>query len=169
MALSNPKCWPLAEAVRRRSVLRDEDKSLAMTNGCFDLLHTGHLHFLATAATYGDALWVLLNGDASVRDLKGPNRPVQSAEERAYALGALSMVDGVVVFQSPRLVDEILAIRPDVYLKAGDYSMETLDPAEREALQEVGARIEFVPLLDGYSTSKLIAQIGRIADSGRGL
>lgn len=122
-------------------------------------MHAGHLYFLASAARHGDALWVLLNGDASVRDLKGPDHPIQTAEERAYALAALTVVDGVVIFPSLRLADEILAVKPDVYLKAGDYSMETIDPTEKKALHEIGARIEFLPLLDGYSTSTLIERI----------
>ena len=157
--LDNPKCWPLAESVRRRDLLRSDGRTLAVTNGCFDLMHAGHLYFLASAARHGDALWVLLNGDASVRDLKGPDHPIQTAEERAYALAALTVVDGVVIFPSLRLADEILAVKPDVYLKAGDYSMETIDPTEKKALHEIGARIEFLPLLEGYSTSTLIERI----------
>jgi D-glycero-beta-D-manno-heptose 1-phosphate adenylyltransferase len=107
----------------------------------------------------GDALIIALNSDASVRALKGPSRPVQNEEQRAYALGALACVDGVVVFREPRLTAEIRALRPDVYCKAGDYTLEKLNPEERAALQDVGARIEFLPFLPGFSTTNLIARI----------
>jgi len=132
---------------------------LVLTNGVFDLLHTGHLSSLKQARQLGDALFVVINGDESVRALKGPSRPVQTEEERAYALGALSFVDGVVVFRNQRLDGEIRALRPDVYCKAGDYTLEKLDPTERGALEEVGAKIAFLPFLEGFSTTKLIARI----------
>jgi len=145
----------VAERVR----LRGAGKSLVLTNGVFDLLHTGHLSSLKQARQLGDALFVVINGDESVRALKGPSRPVQTEEERAYALGALSFVDGVVVFRNQRLDGEIRALRPDVYCKAGDYTLEKLDPTERGALEEVGAKIAFLPFLEGFSTTKLIARI----------
>lgn len=145
----------MAERVR----LRGAGKSLVLTNGVFDLLHTGHLSSLKQARQLGDALFVVINGDESVRALKGPSRPVQTEEERAYALGALSFVDGVVVFRNQRLDGEIRALRPDVYCKAGDYTLEKLDPTERGALEEVGAKIAFLPFLEGFSTTKLIARI----------
>jgi len=132
---------------------------VVLTNGVFDLLHTGHLYYLQKARELGDALIVALNGDASVRALKGPTRPVQNEEERAYALAALACIDGVVIFREPRLTAEIRALRPDVYSKAGDYTLEKLDPDERAALEEVGARIEFLPFLPGFSTTALIAKI----------
>jgi bifunctional ADP-heptose synthase (sugar kinase/adenylyltransferase) len=84
---------------------------------------------------------------------------VQSEQERAYALAALACVDGVVIFRTPRLTEEIRALRPDVYVKAGDYTLEKLDPGERAALQEVGANIQFLPFLPGFSTTQLIARI----------
>lgn len=107
----------------------------------------------------GDALIVALNSDASVRALKGPLRPVQTEEQRAYALGALECIDAVVIFQEPRLTGEIRALRPDVYCKAGDYTLEKLNPEERTALEEVGAKIAFLPFLPGFSTTQLIGRI----------
>ena len=132
---------------------------MVLTNGVFDLLHTGHLYYLRKARQLGDALIIALNADASVRALKGPSRPVQNEEQRAYALGALECVDAIVVFSAPRLTAEIRALRPDVYCKAGDYTLEKLDSEERAALHEVGAQIEFVPFLSGFSTTDLIARI----------
>jgi rfaE bifunctional protein nucleotidyltransferase chain/domain len=158
--LPNRKWWSLLEAVKQREELRSRGERLVVTNGCFDLLHTGHLYYLQEAAHLGEALWVLLNSDESVRLLgKRAGRPFQSERERAYALAALAVVDGVVLFQTERLTREIEALRPDVYVKGGDYSLDTIDRKERTALESVGADIRFLPLLDGYSTSGLVAKI----------
>lgn len=158
-SLDNPKLFTPAAAAARREHLRSAGKKVVLTNGVFDLLHTGHLFFLQQARALGDALFVALNADASVRSLKGPARPVQTGEERAYALGALACVDAVFLFGTPRLDAEILALRPDVYCKAGDYTLDKLDPGERAALEKTGARIEFLPFLPGFSTTNLIAKI----------
>ena len=132
---------------------------MVLTNGVFDLLHTGHLYALQAARALGDVLVVAINADASVRAIKGPTRPVQGEQERAYALGALACVDAVVVFREPRLTAEIRALKPDVYCKAGDYTLDTLNPEERAALEQAGAKIAFVPFLPGFSTTALIAKI----------
>ena len=134
-------------------------RRVVLTNGVFDLLHTGHLYYLQQTRALGDALVIALNADASVRALKGPSRPVQSEEQRAYALGALACVDAVFIFRMPRLDAEIRALRPDVYAKADDYTLEKLDADERTALQDVGAEIKFMPFLAGFSTTQLIARI----------
>lgn len=159
VTLDNPKLFSLSDAVARREQLRGAGRRVVLTNGIFDLLHTGHLYYLQKARTRGDALFIALNGDASTRVLKGPSRPVQTEEQRAYALGALACVDAVFVFHTPRLDAEIHAIRPDLYTKAGDYTVEKLDPGERAALEAVGAQIEFMPFLPGFSTTQLIARI----------
>lgn len=159
MKLDNPKLLTLEAAVARREELRAAGRRVVLTNGVFDLLHTGHLYYLQQARALGDALFVALNGDASVRAIKGPLRPIQGQIERAYALGALSFVDAVVIFDTPRLVGEIDALRPDVYAKAGDYTLEKLDPGERAALDKAGTRIKFLPFLPGFSTTNLIAKI----------
>lgn len=159
VTLENPKLYTLPEAVAAREKLGLQGGKLVLTNGVFDLLHTGHLYCLKQARALGDALFVALNADSSVRALKGPTRPVQSEIERAYALGALACVDGIVIFRTPRLTEEIRALRPDVYAKAGDYTLEKLDPGEREALQAAGANITFLPFLPGFSTTRLIARI----------
>ncbi len=157
--LDNPKLRNLEHTVTQRQKLRAAGRRVVLTNGVFDLLHTGHLYYLQKARQKGDALFIALNGDKSVRALKGPLRPVQSEVERAFALAALACVDAVVIFNEPRLTAEIRAICPDVYCKAGDYTLEKLDAGERGALEEVGAKIEFLPFLDGFSTTKLIAKI----------
>lgn len=159
MRLDNPKLRSLPETVAWREKMRAAGKRVVLTNGVFDLLHTGHLFYLQQARALGDALAIALNADASVRALKGPTRPVQTEEERAYALGALACVDAIVIFREPRLTPEIRALRPDVYCKAGDYTLEKLDPGERAALEETGAKITFLPFLPGFSTTKLIAKI----------
>ncbi len=159
MTLDNPKLRTLSETVAWREQLRREGRRVVLTNGVFDLLHTGHLYYLKRARELGDVLVIALNADTSVRALKGPSRPVQDELQRAYALGALACIDGIVIFREPRLTAEIRALRPDVYCKAGDYTLEKLNPEERGALQEVGARIEFLPFLPGFSTTNLIARI----------
>lgn len=157
--LPNPKLLSLPDAVAWRGQLRAAGRRLVLTNGVFDLLHTGHLYYLQQARARGDALCIALNADASVKQLKGPLRPVQTESERAYALAALACVDAVVIFREKRLTGEIRALQPDVYVKAGDYTLEKLDPDERGALQACGARIEFLPFLAGFSTTSLIAKI----------
>jgi rfaE bifunctional protein nucleotidyltransferase chain/domain len=159
VTLDNPKLGTLQDIVSRRAALRAAGKRVVLTNGIFDLLHTGHLYYLQKARALGDALIVALNSDASTKALKGPARPVQSEEQRAYALGALACVDAVVIFGTPRLDAEIRALSPDIYCKAGDYTLDKLDAGERAALQAVGARIEFMPFLAGFSTTNLIAKI----------
>jgi D-glycero-beta-D-manno-heptose 1-phosphate adenylyltransferase len=160
----NPKLLSLVQATEYRERQRAAGRRVVLTNGVFDLLHTGHLYSLQRARQCGDALIVALNADASVRALKGPTRPVQTEEQRAYALGALACVDAIVIFGAPRLTAEIEALRPDVYCKAGDYTLEKLDPGERGALQAAGARIEFMPFLPGFSTTGLIARIQQAGD-----
>lgn len=157
----NPKAMPWPEALRRRAALRAGGTPLVLTNGCFDLLHPGHLFFLQRARALGGALWVALNSDESVRALKGPRRPVLSEQWRAHALAALACVDGVFVFRTPRLDAEIAALRPERYAKAGDYRLETLDAGERAALQAAGTEIHFLPFLPGFSTTALIESLAQ--------
>ncbi len=142
-----------------RERLREQSLRLVLTNGCFDLLHPGHVSFLQQARALGDRLVVALNSDSSVRALKGPSRPIYNETERAFALAALSCVDHLVLFSTPHLVAEIRMLGPEVYTKAGDYTLDTLHAREREALQEIGARIVFLPFLAGYSTSNLLRRI----------
>jgi rfaE bifunctional protein nucleotidyltransferase chain/domain len=159
MTPRNPKLLSLRQAVRFRARLRRRGRKFVLTNGVFDLLHPGHLYFLEKAGRLDGELFVALNGDRGVRALKGPARPILNEKARAYALAQLSSVKGIVIFPSKRLAREILALRPDIYVKAGDYSLSRLDPGEFDALRKVGARIRFLPFLPGFSTTKLIARI----------
>jgi rfaE bifunctional protein nucleotidyltransferase chain/domain len=154
-----PKLFDLEDAVLHRQGLRQAGQRLVITNGCFDLLHPGHIHYLQHSRSLGDQLWVLINSDASVSALKGPHRPILQAAHRAFALGALACVDGVIVFNGERIIDEVIALQPDVYTKAGDYTYETLHSGERAALDAAGADIVFLPFWDGFSTTRMIERI----------
>lgn len=133
-------------------------RRVVLTNGCFDLLHRGHAEYLRQSAALGDILIVAVNSDVSVRELKGPLRPLNSEGDRAYLLASLRCVDAVFIFPGPRLDAEIRRLRPDIYTKAGDYTPETLDPGERAALEETGTEIRILPFLEGRSTTSLIAR-----------
>ena len=159
MKTENPKLLTLTAAVAAREALRAAGRRVVLTNGVFDLLHAGHLHSLQAARALGEALFVAINSDASVKAIKGPTRPIQSETERARALGELAGVDAVVIFRTPRLTAEIRALRPDIYCKAGDYTPDKLNPEERQALEEVGAKISFVPFLPGHITTARFAQM----------
>ena len=142
---------------------RGSGRRLVFTNGCFDLLHVGHLRYLQAARALGDALLVAVNGDASVRALKGPTRPINSEDDRAEVLAALACVDYVTTFHTERVTDLVRAIRPQVYAKGGDYTLDSLNPEERAALEEVGAEIRLLPLVPGKSTT---ATLGRMRAEG---
>jgi len=139
--------------------LQSEGKRIVATNGCFDILHVGHVRYLAAAKARGDVLIVGLNGDKSVRQLKGPRRPVNREQDRAEVLAAVESVDYVVIFPEARATKFLAAARPAVYVKGGDYTAETLDPAERDVLEKAGSKIEIIPFERGYSSSKLLERI----------
>lgn len=159
MDFKNLKLHTLEVAKALREGLKKQAKTFVLTNGCFDLFHPGHLYYLQKAATLGDSLWVGLNAKESIQSLKGSSRPLQSDAERAYVLSGVECVEGLFVFKGLRLDQEILELRPDIYVKAGDYTLETLNRDERNALEAVGAKICFVPFLEGYSTTTLIQTI----------
>jgi rfaE bifunctional protein nucleotidyltransferase chain/domain len=131
---------------------------MVFTNGCFDILHAGHVRYLQAARRLGDALVVGLNGDASVRALKGPGRPINSEHDRAEVLCALGCVDYVTIFYEARVTGLLRTIRPQVYAKGGDYTPESLNPEELAALREVGAEIKILPLVPGKSTTAIIGK-----------
>lgn len=155
------KILSVDELARTAEKLRDEGSKLVLTNGCFDLLHVGHVRYLQTARALGDALAVGLNGDDSVRALKGRDRPLNVAADRAEVLAALSCVDHVTIFPEVRATQLILAVRPAVYAKGGDYTRETLNTEERAALESIGAEIRIIPFEHGYSTTRLLEQMHR--------
>ena len=140
-----------------RARLRERGARLVLTNGVFDLMHVGHARYLAEAAALGDALWVALNSDASVRALKGERRPLTPWAERAELLAALRPVAAVLLFEE-RTADAIIRlVAPEVYVKGGDYTLDTLP--ERESVRAVGATAHFLPFVEGRSTSALIERI----------
>jgi rfaE bifunctional protein nucleotidyltransferase chain/domain len=142
-----------------RAALRATGKKLVVTNGCFDILHLGHVSYLESARNLGDALLVGLNGDDSARQLKGPGRPVNGQADRAAVLAALASVDGVFIFQEKRAVTFLAAAQPDIYVKGGDY---TLDQDERRAVESAGGKIVIVPFVPGKSTTALLEKISRL-------
>jgi rfaE bifunctional protein nucleotidyltransferase chain/domain len=137
-------------------------KTMVFTNGCFDILHVGHVRYLAAAKRLGDVLVVGLNGDASVRELKGIGRPLNSQDDRAEVMAALEAVDHVIIFAEKRVDILLQQVRPQVYAKGGDYTVDSLDFAEVTALKEINARIEILPLVPGKSTSKLVQTIQQL-------
>lgn len=149
----------LREARRRRAAWAAAGERVVLTNGCFDLLHVGHTRYLAAARALGDRLVVALNDDASARRLKGPGRPILPLAERAELLCALRWVDAVVAFGAPTAVAIVTALRPDVYVKGGDYAAADNRPPEADVAEAVGARVAFLPFVAGQSTSAIVARI----------
>ena len=134
--------------------LKKEGKTIVVTNGCFDILHVGHVRYLQKTKSFADILIVLMNSDKSVKSIKGEGRPINNENDRAEILCALSCVDYVVMFDedSPRnLLDEI---KPDVYTKGADYTMETLP--EADIVRKNNTRVEFITFVDGKSTTNII-------------
>lgn len=153
------KIVELEELFSRCEKLRSAGKKIAATNGCFDLLHVGHVRYLQAARGLGDLLIVGLNDDRSVHRLKGAGRPITTQRDRAEILAALDCVDLVTIFPELRATKFLGAVRPSVYVKGGDYTSETLDEEERATLTEIGTAIRLIPFETGYSTSGLIEQI----------
>lgn len=155
----------LSEVASLRDRLEAEGKKLVLTNGAFDVLHVGHLRYLREAAALGEVLFVAINGDKSVRELKGPGRPVNCVEDRAEMLCALEFVDGVVVFEERRASNVIEAIRPHVYSKGGDYSADSLIDEEKVVLDRLGIEIKILSLVAGKSTSETLKCLSKLEDS----
>ncbi|HEX3559005.1 MAG TPA: D-glycero-beta-D-manno-heptose 1-phosphate adenylyltransferase [Pyrinomonadaceae bacterium] len=152
------KLIPGREELRRvREGLRARGRRLVFTNGCFDLLHVGHVRYLEAARALGDALLVAVNSDRSVRALKGAGRPLVGERERAEVLAALAAVDFVTVFdeESPRAL--IAAVLPDVLVKGGDYALEEIHG--REEVERAGGRVVALPFVEGASTTSIIERI----------
>lgn len=139
-----------------REALESPTQPLVVTNGCFDLLHVGHVRYLRQAADLGKTLLVGINDDAGVRELKGPQRPLNSAEDRQEVLLALEAVAAVCIFPGARATAFLEAARPDIYVKGGDYTVDNLYAPEREVLEAAGSEIRILPLVAGKSTTSLI-------------
>ncbi|MFZ2361833.1 MAG: D-glycero-beta-D-manno-heptose 1-phosphate adenylyltransferase [Anaerolineae bacterium] len=147
------------EAAVWAAQVRAAGKTVVFTNGCFDLLHRGHVDYLQRARDLGDVLLVGLNGDSSVRQLKGPGRPILPEADRAVVLAALRAVDAVVIFQQPTAEALVAAIQPAVYVKGGDWGAGQRTPPEAAVVLSYGGRVQFIPYLPGRSTSEIVAQI----------
>ncbi len=139
---------------RRVSAWRSKGETVVFTNGCFDLLHIGHIKLLQQARREGDRLIVAINSDESVSCLKGPSRPIVRERERAYVLAALGVVDAVVIFGESTPLQLIEALRPEVLVKGGDYTEETVVGAQE--IRSWGGRVKIVPTVEGFSTTKLL-------------
>lgn len=148
----------LADLVVWSTLIKKTSGIIVATNGCFDILHVGHIRLLEEARKLGDYVVVGLNSDASVRELKGSGRPINPQEHRKEVLRALRWVDVVSIFHTRRADGFLKCLRPDVYIKAGDYTMETLDPVEREALMSMGTKIHFAPYVGGVSTTAILGR-----------
>lgn len=132
-------------------------KKVVFTNGCFDILHRGHIEYLQAAADLGDILVVGLNSDASVKRLKGENRPINNQNDRAFALASLVFVDAVIIFDEDTPLELIQRVKPNVLVKGGDYSIGNIVGAD--FVKNIGGEVQVIPFVDGYSTTQIIEKM----------
>ncbi len=142
-----------------RAAYRATGQKLVVTNGCFDLLHLGHVTYLETARNLGDGLLVGLNGDTSVRGLKGPGRPLNPQADRAAVLAALESVTAVCIFDEVTATRFLERAQPDIYVKGGDYTLETVNQEERRTVEQGGGKIIIIPFVPGRSTTELLKKL----------
>ena len=145
-----------------RARLRAAGKKVVVTNGCFDILHTGHTTYLAAARAQGDVLLVGVNADASVSANKGPHRPVNHEADRAQVLAALASVDGVCIFPERTATNFLKLAQPDVYVKGGDQNLNTVPAEELQAVEACGGKVVFAPFVRGKSTTALLEKISKL-------
>jgi rfaE bifunctional protein nucleotidyltransferase chain/domain len=155
--MSTDKIKTLGEMIRVRDRFRKEGKMLVFTNGCFDILHVGHVRYLNQARELGDVLVVAVNSDRSVRAIKGNGRPIVSESERAEVLSALASVDYVFLFDDPTPQQVIDAIVPDILVKGADWGISEI--VGRETVERAGGVVRNIPLVDGSSTTQIIARV----------
>jgi rfaE bifunctional protein nucleotidyltransferase chain/domain len=151
------KILPESAAANLRE--RYAPEQIVFTNGCFDILHVGHVRYLEAAKELGGRLVIGLNSDQSVQGLKGAGRPFNNEADRAEVLAALAAVDHVIIFNEPRVTALLKKLRPHIYAKGGDYTIDSLNPEELASLREVGAQIKLLPLVPGKSTTALLRTI----------
>lgn len=144
-----------------REGFRQRGQKLVVTNGCFDLLHLGHVTYLESARNNGDALLIGVNSDDAVRQLKGPTRPINAEADRAAVVAALQSVDGVCIFQEKRATRFLEHAKPDLYVKGGDYTLDTIDQEERRLVERMGGRILILPIVSGRSTTTTLERIAK--------
>jgi rfaE bifunctional protein nucleotidyltransferase chain/domain len=143
-----------------RQAVRQTGRRLVVTNGCFDLLHLGHVTYLEAARNQGDLLLVGVNADAAVKALKGPGRPVNPEEDRALVLAALESVSAVAIFPDKTATLFLSLAQPDIYVKGGDYTLETINQDERAVVESAGGRIVLLSFVEGRSTSSMLKKLG---------
>lgn len=156
MKLNVPKLIATPEELRKWSRKIRKRGTLVVTNGCFDIIHAGHVDYLRKASELGVALLIGINSDRSVRQLKGAGRPVFPAQARAYVLSAFEFVSAVYIFPQKRATIFLKDARPGLWIKGGDYTIDNMDKAEREVLLRIGAQIAFIDTLPGFSTTKAL-------------
>lgn len=137
--------------------LKKQNKTIVTTNGCFDIMHLGHLNYLSKAKLHGDILIVGINSDRSVKSIKGKFRPINNEVSRAQMVSGLSCVDYAFIFDEDTPIDFLKEIQPDIHVKADDYSVKTLP--EAQTIFEIGAELKFIPVTQGYSTTDIIDKI----------
>jgi rfaE bifunctional protein nucleotidyltransferase chain/domain len=155
------KLIPLPQLAAWRDKLRKDGRRLVATNGCFDILHLGHVTYLEAARSEGDLLLVGVNADEAVRQLKGPGRPVNPEQDRALVLAALECVGAVVIFPERTATAFLKVAKPDVYVKGGDYTLDTLNQEERRVVEGGGGVIRVLALVEGRSTTATLKKLGR--------
>ncbi|MGV3707054.1 MAG: D-glycero-beta-D-manno-heptose 1-phosphate adenylyltransferase [Arcticibacter sp.] len=157
LEMLNNKILSLPEILKLVKVWKFQEKKIVFTNGCFDLLHLGHIDYLAQAAALGNKLIIGLNTDASVSRIKGPSRPITDQQSRAALIAALFFVDAVVLFDEPTPADLIAAIKPDILVKGADYTIDQIVGAD--TVLASGGEVKTIPLIDGYSTTAIEKKI----------
>jgi len=142
-----------------REAQRAAGRKVVVTNGCFDILHAGHVTYLEAAQQQGDLLLVGLNSDESVRQLKGPARPVNCEQDRALVLASMQSVDAVCIFRQASANNFLKIAQPDIYVKGGDYTVETIPQDERRTVESLGGKIVFAPVVPGKSTTSIVKKM----------
>ena len=150
------KIKSMQEALVWRETVNKKGLKVVITNGCFDILHRGHATYLIKARKQGDLLLLALNSDNSVKAVKGPNRPVNKEYDRAFIVACLPFVDAVVIFDTPDCVELLSILKPDIYVKGGDYNIDTINQDERRLLDKMGCKIKLLSHVPGYSTTSTI-------------
>ncbi len=150
------KIKSMDEAQKWREKMRKKGLEVVITNGCFDIFHRGHATYLIRAREQGDLLLLALNSDNSVKAVKGPSRPVNKEYDRAFIMACLPFVDAVVIFDTPDCVELLSLLKPDIYVKGGDYSIDTINQDERRLLDKMGCKIKLLSHVPGYSTTSII-------------
>lgn len=156
------KYFTLKHAITERKNAKKNNIKFILTNGCFDIIHPGHLNYLKKAKNIGGKLWIGLNTDISIKQIKGNHKPIFKHQNRGYIIKNLKIVDGIFFFNTKRFNLPILKLFPDIYIKAGDYSIKTLNKLEIKALKIINPKIFFIQFTIGFSSSKVLYYIKNI-------